>query len=148
MKSDLPPGVLIIREILVGEINRLTPKASNPTPRTNGDCSFVCYVNDGRADLKNCGTMIRMVSVMPGFRQSANVGSSALRIIIIFFRAGVSKTIVNRSASWIVLSSWVLWCSMRGKTNTHGASPTVRRRPSDPASLSSLFHLPMMPMPT
>lgn len=57
-------GAQIIRELIWEEVKRVAPKPKDLTPSTNSDCSFVCYINDGRGDLKSCGTIIRMVSII------------------------------------------------------------------------------------
>lgn len=61
MNHKFSPGVLLIRNALLAEIDRLAPKPKDRIPATNSDCSFVCYINDGWGDLKSCGTVIRMV---------------------------------------------------------------------------------------
>lgn len=63
MNNRLSPGALIIRNVIWNEIKRAAPKPPKPPLGTNSRCSFACYFNDGRGDLKSCGTVLRMVRV-------------------------------------------------------------------------------------
>lgn len=63
MDRKLSRGACLICEALRDEIKGITPipMPKDTPPPTNSDCSFASYINDGRGDLKDCGTVLSMV---------------------------------------------------------------------------------------
>lgn len=62
-RSGQTSGAYLIRQVLRNEILRVAPKPKPFQPLSNSDCHFATYINDGRGDLKSCGTVVRMVTI-------------------------------------------------------------------------------------
>ncbi|KAE9383951.1 hypothetical protein BT96DRAFT_1008602 [Gymnopus androsaceus JB14] len=63
MNDNLSSAASIIQKAIMNEIYRVAPKPPRAAQLTGSDCTFSCYVNDGRGDLKSCGTVIRMCTI-------------------------------------------------------------------------------------